>query len=346
MGKILGLNLLVLMSCLLLFSCGSADKNTLLTIYPKTGIGEKIYLYKVPYNGSNELTDSVTVLKNDEPIYLNIKGQEEAVYLLGSSFNGFKVKFIRDSPNLTIHADFFSRTFSIDSKATNSLLQFRKEQDLLAVQRNPVFFKNTIRYADTVQSAAAFALVYDDIDFGKDYQGLQRFIARAVKRFPDYPPVKEIEQRALNFLKIMEEEFAIADQLPWITLPDQNNRQYATSKLNGKLYFIDFWSTFSPSATAYTTVKKNIRNSFPADQLAMISVALEPEPAVWKRFIANRHLAWPQLIDQKVWEGTAIRTLKFDSIPENFLVAPNGKILAKSIPRDSLLRTIRKYVHQ
>lgn len=344
MRNFAGLFLLVLISSLLLSSCSATNQDTLVTVYPKMGIGEKIYLFKVPYTGKNELIDSVIVKKNDEPIHFSLAGQAQGMYLLTSSFNDFRLSFIRDAATITIHADYFARTFSTDSKATISLVKFKKEQDSLAKNRDKAYFKNAINYADTVKSPAAFALVYDQVDFGKDYTGLKKFIVRAVKRFPAYPPVKEIEQRALSFIKIMEEEYHIGDTLPFISLPDRGGNQYSTSQLKGKLYFIDFWSTFDRASLAYDGVKKEVNSAIPQNKLTMVSVALDPEPAAWRRYVDSQHLGWRQLIDQKVWEGTAIRTLKFDSIPANFLIAPDGKILAKSIPRDSLLNVIKRYI--
>lgn len=290
--------------------------------------------------------DSGIVNKNDEPIRFSLAGNAQEMYLITSSFNDFQINFIRDSSRINIHADYFARASSTDSKATISLLKFKKDQDSLAKKQDPAYFNHAIRYADTVKSPAAFALVYDQVDFGKNYAGLKKFIAHAVKRFPTYPPVKEIEQRALNFIKIMEEEYHIGDTLPFISLPDRDGVQYSTSALKGKFYFIDFWSTFSVTSMAYTSVKKEMRTTFSTRKLDMVSVALSPEPAEWKRYIDSEQLGWRQLIDQKVWEGTAIRTLKFDSIPANFLIAPDGKILAKCIPRDSLLNIISRYIHQ
>ena len=341
-----GLRILVLTISVLLYACGSTSRDTLVTVYPKMGIGEKMYMFKVPYSGKNELMDSAIVTKNDDPIRFTLPGNEQGMYLITSSFNDYQVSFIRDAPMINIHADYFARTSSSDSRATISLLKFKQAQDALANRRNPAYFNNAINYADTVKSPAAFALIYDQVDFGKDYAGLKKFITRAVKRFPTYPPVKEIEQRALNFIKIMEEEYHIGDTLPFISLPDRNGDQYSTSALKGKFYFIDFWSTFSPASLACTTIKKEIRSAYSKRELDMVSVALDPEISEWKRYVDSQHLEWRQLIDQKVWEGTAIRTLKFDSIPANFLIAPDGKIVAKSIPSDSLLSLIGRYVRQ
>jgi hypothetical protein len=65
---------------------------------------------------------------------------------------------------------------------------------------------------------------------------------------------------------------------------------------------------------------------------------------VWTDLITKANYSWPQLIDEKMWRGTAAKTLKFDSIPFNFLVSPQGRILAKAIRPDSLIIVLKKVI--
>ena len=80
------------------------------------------------------------------------------------------------------------------------------------------------------------------------------------------------------------------------------------------------------------------------DIFRMISVALDNQKDTWMVQIRQNNYSWIQLIDEKMWQGTAAKTLKFDSIPFNFLVSPKGIILAKGIKPDSLVYTVAKTV--
>jgi thiol-disulfide isomerase/thioredoxin len=336
--------IMIAIACSIFCRCKSTEPTGKITVSAKIGLDEKIYLSKILFDGNTKLIDSAIVISNKEPLIFNYPNAEEGVYELTSTFNNFKIMFISDNNDLKIQADYFTRTASLNSAATNSLLKFRELQGEHAKLKDSIYFKNLINYEDTVKSPATFTYVFNEVDFGNNFQGLKEFIARAAKRFPSYQPVKDIQQHANNFLKIMEEEYNVGDQLPSLALPDRNNKKYSTAQLKGKLYFIDFWSTFCPACVAYTDVKKQALKIFPASRFAMVSVALDPEPADWKRYVVGEKLSWPQLIDQKVWEGTAVKTLKFDSIPTNFLVSREGKVLAKAIPKDSLLSTIRRFL--
>jgi hypothetical protein len=82
----------------------------------------------------------------------------------------------------------------------------------------------------------------------------------------------------------------------------------------------------------------------PGAKFEIVSVAIDSEKEDWELILEKENLNWTQLIDEKMWQGTAVKTLKFDSIPFNFLVNPEGRIIAKAIKPDSLLPVLHRLV--
>jgi thiol-disulfide isomerase/thioredoxin len=128
--------------------------------------------------------------------------------------------------------------------------------------------------------------------------------------------------------------------LPSITLPDAEDHPFSTASLKGKYYLIDFWSTWCPQCVAYSKAKVELRKLFPPERFEMVSVAMDAEREDWEKELRRLQPSWQQLIDTAMWQGVAARTLKFDSIPFNFLVDPQGRILRKGIPPDSLAAAV------
>jgi thiol-disulfide isomerase/thioredoxin len=197
-------------------------------------------------------------------------------------------------------------------------------------------------FADTVNSPAAFMAVYDLVGFGRDYPAQTRFIKAAEARFPSNPDILQLRDDVLGFIKIMQEEFQPGEQLPPITLPDAEGRPFSTATLKGKYYLIDFWSTWCPQCLPFAQAKTDLSRLFPAGKFEIVSVAIDAEKEDWKKAIILQKAGWPQLIDTAMWQGKAVRTLKFDSIPFNFLVDPRGRIIQKGIPADSLVAAVAK----
>jgi len=56
----------------------------------------------------------------------------------------------------------------------------------------------------------------------------------------------------------------------------------------------------------------------------------------WLAAIAKDNLTWTQVSDLKFWENEVARQYGIQSIPQNFLLDPTGKIIAKNIRGEEL----------
>ncbi|KIO77001.1 hypothetical protein TH53_11560 [Pedobacter lusitanus] len=215
--------LLSLIVYFLVSACSNGGQK--ISVYPKTGIGEKIYLSTVTIDGAYKKKDSAIVLENGKEITFHIYSAEQQIYAISSSFNDFTVFFINDQGNKTIHTDSFSRTYKVNgSAATNSLIHFQKKQDALLKKICLIkdytlsqllkhrYNQNYINYADTVQNPVAFLIVNDKVDFGSDLNGLERFIKKAHKKFKGNRQFDQIYAHALNYLQQKKETRLITYQ--------------------------------------------------------------------------------------------------------------------------------------
>ena len=204
-----------------------------------------------------------------------------------------------------------------------------------------------LTYCDTVSNPAGFLFVYNDINFDESPASrsqMKSLLAKAARRFPKTQYVLELQKQALAMISIFEQEFQVGDELPVFQLQDTSGNFFSTAKLKGQLYFLDFWSPWCTSCARYRQPETMLRRQISESRLAMVSVALSDSAKeqfnAWRTYA--RTTPWQQLIDTMMWRGPAAQTLKFDSIPFNFLVSPQGRILAKAIPADSLVQVIKQ----
>ena len=62
----------------------------------------------------------------------------------------------------------------------------------------------------------------------------------------------------------------------------------------------------------------------------------------WINAIAKDSLTWPNLSDLKVADNIPALMYGVYSIPDNFLIDPEGKIIAKNLRGNSLERKLKK----
>ena len=373
-GKFSYVIFLILLS---LSNCLCKEKNkSNLTVHIHGAYGFKVILEAIPFiDEVGKLVDSANVKKGDEVIDFSLPQNEERSYVLRVDNTKFETVFITDSKDITIEInnivlpnqykiygsiatttthEFLNAQLELmtDVKKRNDEIDSLKKSkapsrviDSLKKQANELldgFFLRYVKFEDTVSSAGAFLYFYNNVEFGNDFAGLKSFMLRNAKRFPGNKQVQKLKDETLEYLKIFEEEYNVGDILPELILPDKSGIDFSTYSAKGKYLFIDFWSTWCDRCLAYDKEKEKAIKLFPADKFEIISIALDSEKDAWRSYLLQKKYNWPQLIDEKMWNGPTLKTYKIDSIPFNFFVGPDGKILAKAIQPDSLVATIAK----
>jgi thiol-disulfide isomerase/thioredoxin len=261
------------------------------------------------------------------------------------------------------------------SPASESLLRFNEEQDslmhLIRVIQNETngnlnkriqqlqqdsirqmaldMYKNIqqryYNFGDTVSSSASFMENYNNIEFEKDTGRMRSFITKAVERFPNSAAISGLKGQVLNLIHIYEKELRVGDIFPELQLPDFDGKLYSTGVANGKYIFIDFWSSYCRNCLAYFKIKKELSSNNRFKNLALISVALDDNLKFCRQAVKENQLGGIQLIDKDMWQGQTAAKIAIDSIPFNFLVGPDHRILAKAIPADSVVSALEKFIH-
>ena len=80
----------------------------------------------------------------------------------------------------------------------------------------------------------------------------------------------------------------------------------------------------------------NAYNKFKSKNFTVLGVSLDRSREPWLEAIKMDNLTWTQVSDLKSWQNEVAGKYKISSIPQNFLVDPNGKIIAKNLRGEEL----------
>lgn len=131
---------------------------------------------------------------------------------------------------------------------------------------------------------------------------------------------------------------AIGAQAMDFTQLDQNGKPVKLSDFRGKYVLIDFWASWCGPCRDENPNLVEAYNRFKDKNFTVLGVSLDRPDGkeAWLKAIKDDKLAWTQVSDLKFWNNEVAKQYGIQSIPANFLIDPDGKIIAKGLRGDDL----------
>lgn len=240
---------------------------------------------------------------------IKISGDKNAVDKLSITGSPSQTLFAEYSNALKPYEKIFQPNAVSDAGAVNNVEKISEE----FVKKHPSSYVAPlaiIRMFQAGQDGAKAEALYKLLPAPVQSSGLGQYVKQ------------QIEESKINPIGSVIKDFS---------QKDTSGNLVKVSSFRGKYVLLDFWASWCRPCRMENPNVVAAFNKFHDKNFTILSVSLDQAKPAWLDAINMDGLVWNHVSDLKGWNNEVAGLFQIRSIPQNLLIDPDGKIIAKNL---------------
>jgi len=179
------------------------------------------------------------------------------------------------------------------------------------------------------QQVAPRVYVLDPV---KDIDYFLKVDSTLFKLYPESGPVKALHGQVEALSESVSSEkgslLAPGNEAPDITLPSPDGKMVSLSSTRGNIVLLDFWAAWCPPCRQENPNLVKAWEKYHDKGFQIFQVSLDRTREAWMKGIQEDNLGkWIHVSDLKYWNSSVVPQYRIESIPHNYLLDRDGKII-------------------
>ena len=346
----------------------------------KHALSDTLYLEKLSYESADSKVIDSTRINKDGSYTLSGIDTQQNLYVLGFKENPVVI-LVNDAKKIKIDFDLsgFHYPDINGSDATKQLYSFVKDfwkkdsvlstsyyqldsinkqgqkDSAYMMQLHQQYTKQLndldsviVNFIKQSNNPAAICFALDKAKGAVAPDELNALVQDAAKRFPQHSGIaifKSALAQSMQDETNGESAALLNKPAPDLTMNDVNGKKISISDFKGKYLLVDFWASWCGPCRQENPNVVAAYNKFKNKNFTILGVSLDEDKNAWLAAIKHDNLTWAQMSDLKQWQSAAIDAYRFNGIPFNVLIDPDGKIIAESLRGEMLEQKLSEVLH-